>query len=313
MRQRVREAAEAMGYRPNPLVSALMATRRRRGGNGEVDIIALVTQYGGRRDWRTKDVCRWEYDGIRERAATLGFRIEVFSLSAYQGSPERLTSTLRARGIRGVLLGFSRETGEQLPFPTEGFAVAGLSAYFQNTNVDRSNFHAFFNVQLALNEMRQKGYRRPALVVPDLNNRISNNHWSGAFLDWQRCLPKKDRCEPFIPMGELDPPAFYDWIYRNDPDSLLIYKYPLRSLLAKRGIRVPQDVGLAYLYRTSDEMRTTAGIDGNLTAVGAAALDLVVERLNSNTLGMSSQPKEVLIKGRWQDGDTLPPKETPVR
>lgn len=46
MRTRVRELTESIGYRPNPLVSALMATRRRRGGNGEVDIIALVTHYG---------------------------------------------------------------------------------------------------------------------------------------------------------------------------------------------------------------------------------------------------------------------------
>jgi len=56
VRQRVRETAAAMGYRPNPLVSALMASRRRRGGNGEVDTIALVidgnlASMGGRRRW----------------------------------------------------------------------------------------------------------------------------------------------------------------------------------------------------------------------------------------------------------------------
>src|ERR1700758_5798690 len=76
-RQRVEEAAEKLGYRPNPLVSALMANRRRRGGAGEVDVIALVTNYGGRTDWRTKEVCRWEHDGIQRRAGELGFRIEI--------------------------------------------------------------------------------------------------------------------------------------------------------------------------------------------------------------------------------------------
>ena len=172
--------------------------------------------------------------------------------------------------------------------------------------VDRANFPAFFNVQLALDEIRRLGYRRPALVVPELNNRISNNHWSGAFLDWQRGVPKKDRCEPFIPAGELEPGGFHDWLYRNDPDALLIYKLPLRGLLARKGIRVPEDIGLAYLYRTEEEMKTMAGIDGNLASVGAAALDLVVERLNSNSLGMGTLPKEVLIKGRWQAGESLP-------
>src|SRR5271165_4247185 len=48
MRRRVEDVAEKMGYRPNPLVSALMANRRRRGGIGEVDVIARVTNYGGR-------------------------------------------------------------------------------------------------------------------------------------------------------------------------------------------------------------------------------------------------------------------------
>ena len=50
------------------------------------------------------------------------------------------------------------------------------------------------------------------------------------------------------------------------------------------------------------------GIDGNLSAVGAAALDLVVERLNANSFGPTEHPKEVLIKGTWHEGATLPPR-----
>jgi hypothetical protein len=54
-------------------------------------------------------------------------------------------------------------------------------------------------------------------------------------------------------------------------------------------------------------MGAAAGIDGNLSAVGAAALDLVVEKLNANLTGTGFCPKEVLIKGFWRDGSTLPP------
>ena len=49
LRKRVRVAADELGYQPNPLVSALMANRRRRGSGGAVDVIALVTNYGGKR------------------------------------------------------------------------------------------------------------------------------------------------------------------------------------------------------------------------------------------------------------------------
>jgi len=310
VRAHVRAVADELGYRPNPLVSALMANRRRRGSEGAVDVIALVTNYGGREDWKTKDVCRWEFEGVQRRARELGFRLEIFSLPSYGGDIGRLQATLRARAIRGVLLGFSREDSEAPSFDCTDFCVAGLSAYFPSVVADRANFHGFFNVQLALDHLHRLGYRRPALIVPELNNRVSNNLWSGAFLDWQRKLPKRDRCEPFIPREDAGAPEFSDWLYRNEPDSLLVYKFPVRPMLAKRGVRVPDDIGLAYLYRTSDERGGAAGIDGNLDFVGAAALDLVVERLYANSTGVSEHPKEVLIKGTWHEGPTLPSKET---
>jgi LacI family transcriptional regulator len=310
VRKRVQKAADELGYRPNPLVSALMANRRRRGSGGAVDVIALVTNYGGRLDWRTKDVCRWEFDGIQRRADELGFRVEIFALADYQWDTARLQATLRARAIRGVLLGFSREERPNTSFDSADFSVAALSGYFPGVVADRANFHGFFNVQLALDQMYRRGYRRPTLIAPALNNRISNNLWSAAFLDWQRQLPKKDRCEPFIPRENVDAAEFRDWLYRNDPDSLLVYKYPARQLLARRGVRVPEDIGLAYLYRTSDEMGNAAGIDGNLDGVGSASFDLVVERLHANATGTTKHPKEVLITGTWREGPTLPGKET---
>jgi hypothetical protein len=44
--------------------------------------------------------------------------------------------------------------------------------------------------------------------------------------------------------------------------------------------------------------------------VGAAAFDLVVERLHANATGVSKHPKEVLITGSWYEGPTLPAKGT---
>ena len=51
-----------------------------------------MTSYGGRENWRSKDVCRWEFDGIQRRAAALGFRVEVFPLSEYRNDAERLVA-----------------------------------------------------------------------------------------------------------------------------------------------------------------------------------------------------------------------------
>jgi len=299
-RERVAQIAGELGYRPNPLVSALMSVRKNRSGTGEIGTVALVTDYHGKDGWKTKDVCRWEYEGICRRADEMGYRVEEFAMSDFNYDGHRISKTLAARGIRGVILGFTRERKILSDFPLDAFSVAGLSTYFREVAVNRANFHGFHNVQLALNEIRKLGYRRTGLIVPELNNRVSGYLWSGAALDWQRRLPEDERCNPLVPAAGREEAEFTPWLQREKPDSLLVYKLPARSWLSKSGLRVPDDIHLSYLYRTKDEMNEWPGIDGNLPMVGAAAFDLVIEGLHTNRYGVPSQPKDVLIKGEWR-------------
>jgi LacI family transcriptional regulator len=299
-RSRVARAAKELGYRPNPWVSALMSARKNRSGNGEVGTVAVVTDYHGKDGWKTKDVCRWEYEGICRRADEMGYRVEEFAMSDFNYDGHRISKTLIARGIRGVLLGFTRERKFLSGFPLEAFSVAGLSTYFREVAVNRANFHGFHNVQLALHEIRKLGFRRTGLVVPELNNRVSGYLWSGAALDWQRRLPENERCNPLVPTASHEDAEFTEWMKREKPDSLLVYKLPVKSWLAKAGLRIPDDIHLSYLYRTQDEMTEWPGIDGNLPMVGAAAFDLVIEGLHTNRYGLPPQAKEVLIKGEWR-------------
>lgn len=301
----IRDAAESMGYRPNPMVSALMRNRHSNATKVEANTIALVTDYVGNEGWRTKDVCQWEYEGVAQRAYTLGYKLEEFALADYDGDVVALEKVLRNRGICGVLLGFSRNRIRKHVLSAGHFAIAGLSAYFRYAEVDRSNFHGLYNVRLALDKMTELGYRKIGLVVPELNNRISGYLWSGGMLDWQRFLPPERRCVPFIPQTDSAQAAFIEWMREEQPDGLLVYKLPVKTWLAKMGLQVPTDIGVAYLYRTRREMESTAGIDGKLQLVGAAAVDLVVSGLSTNQLGLPEQPKEVLVKGIWCDGPTL--------
>lgn len=299
-RERVAETARRLGYRPNPLVSALMAVRRKRSGAGEVGTLALITDYHGKDGWRTKDVCRWEHDGICRRADEMGYRVEEFAMRDFDYEGSRIAKTLAARGIRGVLLGFTRDRKAFSDFPIGAFSIAGLSTYFREMPVNRANFHGFFNVRLALDEIRKLGFRRTGLVVPELNNRVSGHLWSGAALDWQHRLPAAERCEPLVAPPDHEESEFAAWMKKEKPDSLLVYKLPARSWLAKQGLRVPTDIHLSYLYRTRAEMDEWPGIDGNLQMVGAAAFDLVIEGMHTNRMGAPAHPKEVLIKGEWR-------------
>ncbi|MEO0796112.1 MAG: LacI family DNA-binding transcriptional regulator [Verrucomicrobiota bacterium] len=305
-RDRVLEAAKQCGYRPNPMVSSLMATRKGR-QRGEIGTLALITDYRGVSSWKDKDVCRWTYSGMVERANQLGYHITEFDLADYDYDSARLEETLLNRGIRGVLLGFSRASGEALRLTEGQFSVVGVSNYFDHLPADRVTFYGYYNVRLALQKLSLLGFRKCGLVVPALNNHLANNSWTAAYLDWQQSLEPAKRIEPYLPLagqeGDLEP--FKQWYERSQPEVVVVYKAPVKRLLEQMSLTVPDDVGLVYLYRERSEMDNTAGIDGRMDLVGGAAVDLIVEKLQRNLIESTENVKEIFIRGSWVDGPSL--------
>jgi LacI family transcriptional regulator/LacI family fructose operon transcriptional repressor len=305
-RRRVLRIAQSLGYRPHPLVSALMAVRRAPRGRSGLETLAFISNHAGPREWTAKPTCVATFSGIIERAAELGFKIEVFATREHGGKPGRLERVLHARGIRGVILGFTVPSPPRLEFNQTGFAVAGLGAYFPHISVDRTQSHGFYNVKLALQQLRALGYNRIGLVTPGYNNLLSDNTWSAAYLDDQWTQPRSRRCEPFLPdTWSPEPAVFGRWLQRWQPDALLVYKINVFPLLAGLGHRVPRDIGVALIFRTQAETQAAAGVDENYHHLGRITVDLAVEKLNTNRLGPTDPTKEVLARGFWRDGPTV--------
>jgi len=304
VRERVKQAARELNYAPHPLVQALMTQRRNRQTSGP-ETLAVVTNYP-HDGWQTKDVCRWYFRGIQQRAQELGYRVEVFSLEALNHDGARLCEVLRARGIRGMLLGFSRDVEQPAVLEVSDFCVVGLSTYFRELPVERVHLNGFHNVKLAFHSLRELGYRRPALVAPESNNTIIGRQWSAAALDDQWSQTASSWCPPLLTANREDEQErFHSWFTQYRPDALLVYKEPVAKWLGALGLRVPGDVGVAFLYGTERERRLTAGIDGELHLVGAAAINLLVQKLHNNDFGLTDHPREVLIPGIWRNGPTV--------
>lgn len=302
----VKAVAERMGYRPHPLVQALMVQRRQRTAP-TAETLAVVTSHA-EETWRRKDVCRWYLAGLRDGAARHGYGLEIFPLDAHRDDPARLAQVLRARGICGVILAFSRDQTEAVEFPVDHFSVVGLSTYFAQTDVDRVHLNGFANVKLALRELRLRGYSRPALVVPERNNAVVGGFWTAAVLEEQRQRPATECCPPLIvPEGSGGRGEFLCWFGEHRPDAILAYKLPVVDHLSMIGVRVPQEVGVAHLFGTEAERNSLAGINGQLDQVGAAAVDLLVQKLGLHAEGKPVYPRDLFITGTWVDGPTVRP------
>src|SRR4051794_17550358 len=127
-RKRIAAVARRLGYRPNPLVAALMATLRNRRLVDRHTVLALVTTHPPGEGWRTQRTFVEMYTGAEQRAAELGYRLEEFSLRSAGMGPARFGQMLRTRGIHGLLINPLPHDQKVLEIDVKHFAVVGLGS-----------------------------------------------------------------------------------------------------------------------------------------------------------------------------------------
>ena len=74
--------------------------------------------------------------------------------------------------------------------------------------------------------------------------------------------------------------------------------------LLEAGYRVPEEVGVAHLD-WSPLQRPLAGVDQRSAAVGAGAVDAVIERVNNSEFGVPAFARTVALPGKWVAGETV--------
>lgn len=80
------------------------------------------------------------------------------------------------------------------------------------------------------------------------------------------------------------------------------------DILKELGLRIPEEIAIS----THNALRKpdTAGIMQNLEEVGRVAMLLLISLISDHDLGIPPIARKVLVKGRWVNGATLPPRES---
>jgi LacI family transcriptional regulator len=94
------------------------------------------------------------------------------------------------------------------------------------------------------------------------------------------------------------------WLERWKPDAILTEQAAVLPLLKKAGRRVPKDVGVAGLNVL--DLPYDAGIYQNPEEIGRVATLVAISLLNDNDRGIPAIQREILVKGKWVDGASLP-------
>ncbi|MFT3828416.1 MAG: LacI family DNA-binding transcriptional regulator [Opitutaceae bacterium] len=308
-RERVRAAADRLGYRTNVLVSTLMTQVRLKHQKSSPEVVAFLTGGASAREWENHSACVGVFAGAREQAPKLGMRVEPFWLGPGGASSAATCRVLAARAIRGVLIA---------PFPVPVYSheldwprliCVGLGYVFKDHPLHRATHNHFHGVFTAYENLFRLGYRRIGLALENTQNSRVGFNWLGGFLA-ARSMLGGAALEPWLAAEPGDVAAFKAWRKRQRPDAVLGFGPQQYLTIVRSGCRVPEDLAFAALdigQMHLADVSEPAGIDQNLPRIGSTAIDLLATQLYHNEQGLPSHPVLSMIEGSWVAGRTAPP------
>ena len=308
LRRRIQSIAKRLDYSINPLVSALMQSRRLSKPTKDISL-AYVTTHSTRYGWRPPHHDRPDFfPGASERAKDFGYKMEDFWLAEPGMSSRRLADILTTRNIHGLLVGRLPPEKHSIWLPWDRFSCVAVGMTLSEPALHHIAENYFDGAWQSMNQCLTRGYQRIGFVFSEANDSPHvGERWLSAYFGQQFRLPRKDRL-PVCPGVPANKRGFIKWLTKYRPDALLCtHARPVWEWLQNLQVGVPGEVGIVDLAGDHPELNC-AGVYNDPAVIGRTAVELLIGMLHRNEYGVPEVSQEVLMKGEWREGMTLPPK-----
>lgn len=306
-RDRIKDLAAEMGYRPDPALSSLVAYRQALNASQYKATLAWITGYPKRDGWRRTPAFEMMFDGAKARAEESGYKLDEFWVADGGLSEERAVDIFKARNISGLIFAPQPKPRQTIGMNLDHFCAVSIGRTLQSPRLLRVVNNQFKSMYLLVEKLFERGYRRIGLYVRVETLSRTEHNWLGGFVAAQTELlgANKDWIIPARHDMHLDEADFKKWFRRYRPEAIISGHEDLREWLKDLGQRIPQDVGVVYPAVLKE--KRAAGINENNHAIGAVAVDSLVGLIHLNHRGEPESPRTILIDGEWQDGNTVLP------
>ncbi len=308
-RHRILQVAEELGYRPNPMISALMHNLRATHPPKSQANIAFVHAYESQSAWMQKPYCLHFFNGIQERCKQTGYHASVFWACERGMSPERLHKIMLAQGICGIIISPLVAPRRHLRLYYDDFALSTTGYSLWCPAIHRVSTDLRDAMSIAVRQLKKLNYKRIGVLYCPLSDSRVNYSWT-ASLAVERAKHPQLLTEP---LAESNPSqsSIRSWLKRNRPD--VVVAAGVEGMTAKLNqlrYKVPDDIGFVDIYDDPCRDLNTATVLRTREAVGAAAMDLIVAQLLRNERGIPKTRRTILLQGTWQPGQTVRKQET---
>lgn len=313
-REQIKNLAEKMGYQPDPSLAALAAYRFAKQTHKIHGALAWINRWKDPKRWRKLGELQAYWQGAEKAAYRFGYHLEEIVWPP-EDDAKRLSKIIEARGIRGILI-----LPHHWSLNWEGFDWAKFAAVRFGMSVRNPDVHAVTSDQLravvmAMERIGGHGYTRIGLIVPkDFDRNLGGNYVGGFYA-----------AHELFDLGEVIPPLATDenvytaqpekarallkkWLQQNRPDAILTTVPSIHSMLSELGLRAPQDIAVAGTSIL--DLQFDAGINQNSDKIGRIATETLISQINLNERGQPFAPCRILVESSWQEGKSLPHKES---
>jgi DNA-binding LacI/PurR family transcriptional regulator len=309
-RARIRALAAGMGYRPDPMLSALNFYRSSKDTAKAQPAMAFIMRSRNKR-WGSTFYSDDQFlKGARRACERLGYRLVVFQAGNTPTEGPRLTRIFRSRGIGGVIMASLDISLRKLEMDWEHFSALCIESQHLGLSLHTVGNNQMAITRIAVRRMGELGYRRIGLTVGDVEEQSLGKPFSAGYLVEVHENRQLGRIPPLLLASGDDPrmvPRIRAWILRHRIDAVLSNWSSMPEMLKSAGLRIPADVGVATLdYNPS--RGAVAGIRQSHEIVGERAVEALSLLMKTNQRGLIRLPNTTLVDGTWKDGPDLPPR-----
>lgn len=302
--EHVQNVARELGYKPNPLFSALGTKAHRKNSRFKGAPIALIMD--------TEKVLTSDTLAIRNsksRAEVLGYHLDTFNLSSIR-SLRALKRQLLARGVCGILVGRLEEMARFTSISWDEFSVISFGRKHSVLPYHTVTHNIFQATTHCWTTILNRGYKRIGAAIcqhqpshPDDGLRL------GAILACHHQFPQLDRIPPFLGHHE-DYEAYRNWYSQWQPDAILGFHAGQNYSLRYLNIHPPEKVAFACLHLSLGDSWSQS-ISGMMDAVedeAVVAVNWLDQMIRYRQRGTPESPQYLVLDQVWHEGVTLPDK-----
>jgi len=293
--EEIKKLAHKLGYIPHPMVSALMSQLHRQRRKSDPHHIAWLDFWNV--DEKPIPILKPLLVGARQRANQFGYGIEVHRVAVDNTNITRLRQILVTRGQWGLIIPPVPESAMNLAFDLREFSGVTIGTSLHQPIMHRVSPNHFQGAQLAVDRLREKGFRRIGLVLSPAKNQRVEGKWLGAYLARQCEWPSNERLPPLF-ADHADEIAFSKWWRQHKPDAVMLgEKHVLEWMqrLPRGRVKPPSIACLAHEITQAK----VQGIDCQPECIGAAAVELVISQIHRNERSSPAEPHTVYLDGVW--------------